>query len=384
MVQCHAENARRAFEAEKTNIAMHASAQNSPSPGRRRFLRTTGLGVAGAVTGFPNLLLAQKSGATPAVVGEGEHQYECHHHWGTLPDGHRYGGASHGIAVDSAGLVYVTHHGNPGSIFVFDPDGKFVRAMGDVHTFAGQGNGHGIDIRKEADGEFLYLSSDADPKQKVLGVAKMTLKGETVWQAGVPFECGKYDAKAPAFRPTNISFHPDGGFYVGDGYGSNLIHHYGADGKYRSTFGGTGTDPGLFRTPHGQWLDERDGTPKIAICDRANARLQYMSLEGQHLGFVEGLLFPADIDIRGDIMMVPDLHCRITLFDKQNKVIAHLGEDPEWRKEVLAGFKMRGQPERWVPGKFVHPHDACFDKDGNIFVAEWVNTGRVSFLKKIT
>ena len=28
--------------------------------------------------------------------------------------------------------------------------------------------------------------------------------------------------------------------------------------------------------------------------------------------------------------------------------------------------------DQWQPGKFIHPHDACFDKDGNIFVAEWV------------
>jgi hypothetical protein len=362
---------------------MHAPESNFPSPSRRRFLKTAGLGAAGASLGFPNLLLAQKSGSGLAIVGEGDHQYECHHNWGELPAGHTYGGASHGVAIDGGGLVYVTHHGNPGSIFVFDPEGRFVRAMGDSHTFAGQGNGHGIDIRKEADGEFLYLSSDADPRQKVLGVAKMTLKGETVWEAGVPFECGKYNPTAPAFRPTNISFHPDGGFYVGDGYGSNFIHRYDADGKYLSTFGGTGTDPGLFRTPHGQWLDDRDGTPKIAICDRANARIQYMSLEGEHLSFVEGLLFPADIDIRGDVMLVPDLHCRITLFDKDNKVITQLGEDPEWRKQALDGMRMRGQPDKWLPGKFVHPHDACFDKDGNIFVAEWVNTGRVSFLKKL-
>ena len=29
------------------------------------------------------------------------------------------------------------------------------------------------------------------------------------------------------------------------------------------------------------------------------------------------------------------------------------------------------------------PHDACFDKDGNIFVVEWVQTGRVTLLKKV-
>jgi hypothetical protein len=69
--------------------------------------------------------------------------------------------------------------------------------------------------------------------------------------------------------------------------------------------------------------------------------------------------------------------------DRDNKVITHLGYDPEWTKEVLDGFQVRAQPDRWKPGRFVHPHDACFDRDGNIFVAEWVATGRISKLKKL-
>jgi hypothetical protein len=30
----------------------------------------------------------------------------------------------------------------------------------------------------------------------------------------------------------------------------------------------------IWRTPHGQWLDARDGTPKLVVTDRANKRLQ--------------------------------------------------------------------------------------------------------------
>jgi hypothetical protein len=71
----------------------------------------------------------------------------------------------------------------------------------------------------------------------------------------------------------------------------------------------------------------------------------------------------------------------VTLMDKNDQVIIHLGYDPEWTKQVLDGFKMRTQPDRWLPGRFIHPHDACFDKDGNIFVVEWVPTGRVTKLR---
>ena len=51
-----------------------------------------------------------------------------------------------------------------------------------------------------------------------------------------------------------------------------------------------------------------------------------------------------------------------------------------WR---IKKFAIRGDPKQWLPGKFVHPHDACFDKDGNIFVVEWVHTGRVTLLRHV-
>jgi hypothetical protein len=95
--------------------------------------------------------------------------------------------------------------------------------------------------------------------------------------------------------------------------------------------------------------------------------------------------FPTAIDLQGDVLLVPDLHARITLLDKDNEVIDHLGYDPEWTKAVTTdGFPVRKDPSLWKPGKFVHPHDACFDKAGNIFVTEWVPTGRVTKLSKVS
>ena len=38
----------------------------------------------------------------------------------------------------------------------------------------------------------------------------------------------------------------------------------------------------------------------------------------------------------------------------------------------------------FIPGQFVAPHGACFDHDGNLFVAEWVEIGRVSKLRKVS
>jgi len=45
---------------------------------------------------------------------------------------------------------------------------------------------------------------------------------------------------------------------------------------------------------------------------------------------------------------------------------------------------LRGHPRAdFIPGKFIHPHDAIFLKNGDILVAEWVPIGRVTLLKKV-
>jgi hypothetical protein len=153
-------------------------------------------------------------------------------------------------------------------------------------------------------------------------------------------------------------------------------------------FGEPGKGNGQFETPHGICLDNRPGRePSIAVCDRANARLQWFTLEGKHLKTLDGFMLPANLDTHKGVMLVPDLKARVTLLDKDDKVITHLGEDPAWREQVLKdNMKLRGSKtgQEWVSGKFLHPHDACFDPAGNIFVAEWVHTGRITKLRKVS
>lgn len=347
------------------------------SSSRRTFLRGTVAAAALAAAG-PTILGAQdKAGTKPPVLGVPGFEYGVTHGWGELP-AHIQWGETHGVAVDEAGLIYIKHRSHTpepmDAVAVFDPEGKFVRSFGKEY----HGGGHGIDIRKEGNEEFLYL---CDVKNNV--VVKANLKGEHVWLKKTPEEPGVYKEGVP-YRPTNVAFGADGGFYIADGYGSHYIHQYDREAKWVRTWGGVGKEPGQMQTPHGLWLDNRPGRePTLVVADRANARLQYFTLDGKHLSFNTDVSFPAHFDIQGEVLLCPDLHARVTLFDKENKVITHLGYDAEWTKKALEGFKMRGQPETWEAGRFVHPHDACFDKAGNIFVVEWVPTGRVSKLTKM-
>ncbi|GAB4137952.1 MAG: hypothetical protein Tsb009_05750 [Planctomycetaceae bacterium] len=360
--------------------------KNAAQTSRRTFLKTSAASAV-AMTASPLFLHAErKSGKKSHIVGTGAWKYEVQHDWGELPD-HIKWGDTHGVAIDSAGLVYITHRNNAANkkgytgkpmdaVVVFDSQGRFVRSFGKEFD----GAGHGIDIRKEGNEEFLYLSYI----QKGV-VVKTTLKGEEVWRIGRPQKPAQYHSKRARYSPTNLAFAPDGGIYVGDGYGSHFVHQYDKNNNLVRVWGGIGKGKGQMRTPHGIWLDDRPGRkPSLVVADRANNRLQYFSLEGKHLGFNHDVSFPADIDIQGEIMLVADLHARITLFDNNNKVLAHLGYDPAWTKKVLANrLKLRRDPKNYVAGKFVHPHDACFDAHGNIIVAEWVPQGRIDFLRKV-
>ena len=123
---------------------------------------------------------------------------------------------------------------------------------------------------------------------------------------------------------------------------------------------------------------------RIVVTDRSNNRLQFLDMEGNHLKTVGGYLLPANIDVHEDLLMVPELQARITLLGPDDEIVAPLGDDAEYRKAALANKKeMRTKPDTWQDGRFIHPHDACFDKEGNILVAEWVSTGRITKLTRL-
>src|SRR5262249_15309730 len=152
-----------------------------------------------------------------------------------------------------------------------------------------------------------------------------------------------------------------------------------------------GEKNGQFRTPHGQWLDARNkDKPVIVVCDRANARLQWFNPDGTFISASaprELVLFPANAETRGDVLLLPDLHARVSILDKENRRFVPRGGDRGGRERVAAslnrGRAIRSQRKEWPAGNFVPPHAACFDKEGNIFVVGGVATGRVTFLKKV-
>ncbi len=184
------------------------------------------------------------------------------------------------------------------------------------------------------------------------------------------------------FLPTNFAFLDDGGFILADGYGAYYMHVYDKNAEWQSCFGGPGKGEGKFDTPHGIWIDDRPGRDKrIVVCDRANHTLQYFTMDGKYIETLTGYGLPANAATWKNLLMIPELHARVTLLNDKNEVVARLGDDVA---RVTSEGGIRNDKSKWIDGKFVHPHDACFGADGSIFVAEWVSTGRVSKLRRVS
>ena len=354
---------------------------------RRRFLKT-----AATVTAAGPAILTAKRTAAQDMIGSGDFKYRCQHAWPQLPDKYTWQ-TSHNVAIDPDNNLYVIHEGNPKltghpSIFVFDSDGRFIRAFGQQF----QGGGHGIEVHVEDGTPYLYVAA----YQQIKSICKMSLTGEVVWQRYAPMKSGKYadgEASNPQrswgrnrFLPTNFAFTPDGEVLLADGYGTYQIHRYDQDGNWKSCFGGVGKGEGTFNLPHGIWVDTRDGgDPEIVVADRANNTLQTFQLDGNYKKTVDGFGLPANIDTYQDLMLVPELVARVSILDRNHNTLVTLGDD---RERILAdkkeskNFTIRTDEKRWEQGKFVHPHDACFDNNGDIFVAEWVATGRITKLTR--
>jgi hypothetical protein len=348
---------------------------NQTHESRRTFIKAVGAGSVAALAAPMILHAEDKAEAKAGVLGSGRHTYEVVPGWGTLPEGKKGYGDTHALQQTEDGRIIV-HHTGADSVVFFDPDGKFMGSWGKDYPGA-----HGMQLRKEGNEEFLYLALTG---QHI--VQKTSLKGEVVMELKAPAEARDTSNK-PIYKdpnryvPTNIALAPNGDFYVSDGYGTGFVHRYNIKGEYISTFGGGGNKEGQFSCPHGITCDMRDkDNPTILVADRANVRLQWFTMDGRFIKIVKDeLRHPCHFDERQGDMLIPDLRGRVTIFDKDNKLVCHLGDNPD--KSLWANH---GAPrEKRIPGQFCNPHGAIWDKAGDIYVGEWIEGGRLTKLRHV-
>jgi hypothetical protein len=276
------------------------------------------------------------------------------------PGGQQLGPCHGGVVIDKAGNIYVTTDTERG-IVIFSPDGKFLRAAGPTRI-------HGLEIREENGVEYIYGARPSDHE-----VVKIKLNGDQEWTLEYPKEAGIYK-EAKGFQPCAVTVGPDGSIFVADGYGANYVLKFDKERKFVKAFGGPGEEEGKFKTCHGIALDQRQGKPLLLVCNRNNNRVEYWDLDGNFVKVIQkDLRMPAAVHIRGDYAVFPELQGRVTVLDKEGKIVAQVGDNPNEKQRANFGLA----PDQWKEGICNSPHGASIDKDGNLIVSEWSQFGHL-------
>ena len=80
--------------------------------------------------------------------------------------------------------------------------------------------------------------------------------------------------------PTDIAWLPDGTFFVSDGYRNSRVVKFDEDGKYLTSWGTKGTEPGQFDLPHAIDVDRNR---RVYVADAHNGRVQVFDENGKFL-----------------------------------------------------------------------------------------------------
>jgi len=236
------------------------------------------------------------------VVGLGDRRYRVERPFARMPEGTELGLASD-VAVDSMGRVYVLRRADP-AILIFDRSGALMAQWRNKPI----ADGHGIHISHDD----RVFAVDWD-KHRVFvfgidGEVQLCLGDAMRPRFGAPFN-----------HPTDAATAPNGDIFVSDGYGNSHIHRFTREGRHLSTFGGPGSGPAQFTTPHAVLID-RQG--RVLVADRENHRVQLLSQDGDYLGEIRDLHKPMAVAEGPDgTIYVTDQTPRLSAFDPQGNLI---------------------------------------------------------------
>lgn len=344
---------------------------------RRQFCAATGMAAAAGIL-LPQARADAEAGEValqdlPLQTGNGEWTYRVVPNWGRLPQGTTFGGTHGAIAIDNAGLIYVSTQSETG-VLVYDRDGKLLRTIATEYPEV-----HSLVHSEESGTEYFYaVVQKGTPKENWLFV-KMKTDGTVVQKIVAPTEAGFHQPNE--WRITAAVPSPDGSIFIANGYGDSRIFIFDKAGNYKRSFTGKGDKDGECNCCHGMSVDTRYDQPLLFVCDRENRRLTHYDFDGKFVSNTTlHLRRPCQIGFHGDYAVISELEGRVTVLDKNNAPVAFLGDNPH--KDQWANYKV--PLADIAPTWFSAAHGCYIDRDANIYVSDWNVTGRVSKLARVT
>lgn len=312
--------------------------------------------------------------ADDEILGQGDFRYRVVNGWAAESLAKVAVKNGHAVAIDTKGRLLFLTDDPRNNVIILD------RKTGDLlgHWTARMPGAHGMALAMEPNGrEVLFITDTA-----LHEVRKLTLDGEELARYPWPESSGLY-AKADEYRPSKVLCHPNGQFWVFDGYGKDYIHHYSAEGKWLRAWGGNIGPPEdqlKHWGPHGGALDLRDpATPSIVIGMSDQQQIKRFTLDGK---FLNSISFPGgnprDVVFWGDHAIIPHLGDQwpkdksapgfLSIVNRADyTVVSNVGAPPAiCENGALQPMKSDGKT-------FIHPHAVAVDTDGNLFVAQFAS-----------
>jgi DNA-binding beta-propeller fold protein YncE len=264
-------------------------------------------------------------------------------------------GASASVAFDSKGHLYVLSRG-PQALFEFDEDGKFVRSFGE-----GFRRTHGLRI--DRDGNIWVTDVGAHI------VVKLNPQGQTLLTIGTKGEAGEWNEAAQSHHlnePNDVAFNRAGDIFIVQGHtpgkGDPRVLKFDKNGNFKKSWGGLGTEQGMFNVAHGIAFDAKG---LVWVADRENERIQIFDDDGKFVREIKYAGLPCGMDIGGQyIYMVNGFAGQLLRLDLDGNVLAAIGKSGK-------GL-----------GEFGEAHFVAVSPKGEIYVADTVNSAVQKFVKR--
>ncbi len=196
-----------------------------------------------------------------------------------------------GVAVNSKGHVFVFSRGNTtgpaygataAQLLEFGPDGRYLREIGkNLYAWS---YAHAVRVDKHDNIWAIDKGSDMiirfNPEGRVtlvFGRKKEASDDAGPWRHVNP----PLPAMNGQFRqPTDVTWDKEESIFISDGYINSRVAKFDKNGDWVKQWGGPGSGPGEFSTPHSIAADN-DGN--IYVADRGNRRIQVFDHDGNVL-----------------------------------------------------------------------------------------------------